>query len=1035
MAAINDKRSTTERPPQAPPHFTPGKAKKNAAKIQPIPATAQAVSSSNSNGAANPAQGLKTQPASPAQTTVGSSRDLDDAPLEIDLQILKAMELIEQENFPSALIYLNRAIVNVPAERLAECFSLRGYVHLKNLEFAKSESDCSEAIGQDWQDAQTYAWRAAARGEQNKWRLAFDDLDRACELAGPQRDQYLDLMDSYAATASEYFRERIKLGEDSADLFFDRGWIYFRCGNYAKAERDFKLATNQEPAHPWASVGLAKLMFEQSKSPLSRLPEVIDLASAGTHGDQACERNALAIRAQAKIKLGRIGSAQRDLGRLIDLADHEPRRLVECCRLLGQLGDHVKAIDGLTAVLADSPQHHLAYLVRGDSYREIKNYALAIKDYTKYLRFFPESANALTQRASVYLATKQFEAAHDDLDRAQELESTSHEAFLIRAQVFLEQEQFDQALTECEKAVRLDNQTAATFAVMAETYQKLCDYSRAIEEYSRSIELADTNELKAHYLYHRGVAFYETENFENAYRDFKKSCALRPNHSGGWIWKAATCSKIEKWSDAILGLQQAISVRPSASGQYQALGKPVAERAVTYFDHLQQRGHKTLDIPRQRGLAYQFLGRSAEAIRDYSVVLEQEPNDFETLVRRGRAYAKAGRHEEAIGDFTRAIRKDASNHGARYLRAISHAAEGRTDHARSDLIKAIKVDSNHPRYHILLAEILQSEGELVKAIASLTKAIQRDPTDPVTYRKRATLYLQGQSFVNAISDYTHSLELYPSQIEILVQRGFAYLKADQPKAALEDFELALTHNDKLARAYAGRAAILVQQQRHEYSLIWLTKAIHRFDDPRDLAEILFARGKAFYQMGRNSPAVADFSAVIELIRSDRKTVAAARLARAIANVHAGKTEKGLKDFMRLKKAWPNDSAVAAAITWLNDPTSERPAILNDPRKFQRPMRPSVKRTGVKLVESESRWENQPPHDTWIVRSADKKEYGPVQYDLLKTWINDGRIDVGMKVLRADWSKWKRAESIFEELYPFVNDPNLVENFPGISISP
>jgi len=119
------------------------------------------------------------------------------APLEVDLQIQLAMDYVTLGNYTSALASLNRAIVDLPPERLAECFSLRGYVQLKSLEFELAEQDCTRAINQHWEDAQTYAWRAAARGEQNKWRKAFDDLERACELAGPQRDQYLGLMDSW----------------------------------------------------------------------------------------------------------------------------------------------------------------------------------------------------------------------------------------------------------------------------------------------------------------------------------------------------------------------------------------------------------------------------------------------------------------------------------------------------------------------------------------------------------------------------------------------------------------------------------------------------------------------------------------------------------------------------------------------------------------------------------------------------------------------------------------------------------------------
>lgn len=974
----------------------------------------------------------------PIKDVNGQSSSSDMPPLEIDLQIQRAMEFIEQENYTSALSYLNRAIIDVPPERLAECFSLRGYVHLKNLDFVRAENDCTQAINQNWEEAQTYAWRAASRGEQNKWRRAFDDLERACELAGAQRDQYLSLMDSYSETASDYFREQIKNGNETADLFFERGWIYFRSGKYQKAERDFNHALALSPSHPWASVGLARLRYQHLDPSKAINHEEVDairnLCNAGAHGDPACERAALEMRAQLNFRGGKMSSAQRDLDRLIELAGDDAKRLVECCRLRSELGDHINAIDGLTEVLESNPEHHLASLVRGDCYRVIKNYALAIADYTRYLRFYPDDVKALIRRADLFLVTNRLDRAHADLDEAIAADPTNFDAYLIRSKLFLAAERLDQALTECEKAVRLENQKPDSFAVLAEIYQKLCDYGRAIEEFSRSVELARSDEEKARYLYHRGVAFYELEDFPKALKDFNKSCKLRPNHSGSWIWKAATCARMEKWSDAILGLQQAIAARPSASGQYQKLGKPVAERAIMYFDRQQQRGHKEIDVFRQRGLAYQFLGKDVEAIKDYSVVLNQNPNDAETLTRRGQVFARRGDHVVAEQDFSRVIRKDPANHVARYCRSISRAAQGNIDEARSDLIKAIKVAPQHPRYHIQLADLMQRVGDGRKVIEAYDKAILRDPSDPVTYRRRGVAHMQAQNYLQAIRDFTHSLELYPAQMDVLTQRGFAYLKSDQLGLAIEDFELALTHNDKLAKAYSGRAAALALQGRFEYALIWLTKAIHRFSNPRELAEIVFARGKVFYQMRRLSPAVSDFSTVIELMRRDANTVAAARYARAVANVHASKFEKAEKDFRRLSKIRPQDRSIQSALYWLTHPQSERPAFLSEERQFQRPTRPSVRRQGVKLVESESKWVSEPPHDTWIVRTEDKKEYGPVHFGILKTWIEDGRVDLGMKLLRADWSKWKRAEKIFSEISPVGSRSELVDDFPGINVA-
>ena len=135
------------------------------------------------------------------------------------------MKCLDDDDFASALNELNRSIDAAPVNRLGECYSLRGYCHLKKNDFKRAEDDCSEAISLNCQDAQTYAWRAAARGEQNKWKEAFDDLDSACLVAGDDRDAFVELTHSYADTATVYFRKLFDAGKQSADLFFERGWI------------------------------------------------------------------------------------------------------------------------------------------------------------------------------------------------------------------------------------------------------------------------------------------------------------------------------------------------------------------------------------------------------------------------------------------------------------------------------------------------------------------------------------------------------------------------------------------------------------------------------------------------------------------------------------------------------------------------------------------------------------------------------------------------------------------------------------------
>ena len=118
------------------------------------------------------------------------------------------MAAIEAGNYSSGLELLNKAIVNSPEEKLGELYSLRGYVHLKLGIYDKAENDCNEAVRRHQNQPQTLAWRAAARGEQDKWREAFDDLATAYENSIKDRDQYLQLMQAYSESAKDYYQEQ-----------------------------------------------------------------------------------------------------------------------------------------------------------------------------------------------------------------------------------------------------------------------------------------------------------------------------------------------------------------------------------------------------------------------------------------------------------------------------------------------------------------------------------------------------------------------------------------------------------------------------------------------------------------------------------------------------------------------------------------------------------------------------------------------------------------------------------------------------------
>lgn len=963
--------------------------------------------------------------------------ELDDQPMEFELFLERARATIEAADYASAVKYLNRSIIDAPADRLAECYSLRGYAQLKAANFEQAENDCSEAIERHWLEPQTFAWRAAARGEQDKWRLAFDDLAEACRRAGGQRDPYLQLIQSYVGVASEYFRERIKDGQDNADMFFDRGWIYFRSANYAKAERDFALALELNPDHAWASIGLAQTKYATEKLDANLLRTILELCRIVDDQPRKCQLAAIRLRAKANHQFGHLARAAKDLKHFRELASDDADMIIECGELRQQLGDHVAAIGDFSEAMELDANQTFALQQRGDSYAAIRNYRLAIDDFSRFLRFYPDDLSVRVKRGQVYSKSGRPDLALNDFDRALENDRTCCDAYLGRSEIFLLRHQLDHALSECEKAVRLDNQRHRAFSTIAEIYFELCDYSRSIEEFTRAIRLADVPDEKAQYFYRCGTARYEMGDFDGAIADLNEAIALRPNHAGTWIWKAAACSRLEQWQAAILALEQAITIRPETTAQYQTLGKPVAQRAIEYFRHQLQRGQKDVEIFRSRGLAYQFIGETEQAIADFSAALNMQP-DAEILVRRGRAYAIIHKYDQAIKDFTQVIKQDPQNHWARFCRAASRQAIGDAENALKDVVKAIKIAPRQSRYHVLHGELLQkseacrARGDWTKVIKAYNRALRIDSADSITYRRRADAHLNSGQFLNAIHDFTRALELKPASSELLAQRGQAYLKNNQFDLAMEDFELALTRNSKLAKAYSGRAAVLIHQERHEYALIWLTKAFHRFQkNRRDLAEVVFARGKVFYQMKRFNPAIADFTSVCESMRKDKRTQILARLARGIAWAQVENWGNARLDFERILKLDPMNQPARVALGWMRDLNQPRPPMFAAPEELIRPLKPGISYTPVTVESVDNDWAVEPPFNSWVLRSSLSKEYGPIPKETLDEWVSEGRIGADMTLLRADWDKWKKTAVV----YPQVVERDGVTTFPGIEIRP
>ena len=235
----------------------------------------------------------------------------------------EAYELTESNKYGQALAVLTELIKGTSEHQQAECHGLRGYIFLQKMQLEKAVSECSKSIKLNPDVSQTWSWRAAARGEQNQWRRAFGDLEKAWDLSSDDRDRFTGLMDSYSDACEFWFKKQDK----TADVLSEMGWVHFCRSRYGKAEDCFQQSLELESDHALSSAGMAKLIFHNKSSSgryrSSRAAEVLQLCAVAIAGSSESHQIVLPIRIKIYRSKGDLDRAMDDLTHLSELAEED----------------------------------------------------------------------------------------------------------------------------------------------------------------------------------------------------------------------------------------------------------------------------------------------------------------------------------------------------------------------------------------------------------------------------------------------------------------------------------------------------------------------------------------------------------------------------------------------------------------------------------------------------------------------------------------------------------------------------------------
>jgi tetratricopeptide (TPR) repeat protein len=258
----------------------------------------------------------------------------------------------------------------------------------------------------------------------------------------------------------------------------------------------------------------------------------------------------------------------------------------------------------------------------------------------------------------------------------------------------------------------------------------------------------------------------------------------------------------------------------------------------------EHRLHRSV-LKNNRARVYAALGRLDDALADYAIVIELDPNHAEHYLERGNILRRLGRTAEAAEDYERAI-------------ALSPP---------------------FPEIYYNRGDLRLSEGDSGGALADFSYALELDPELTDAYVNRASIWLDEGDTAAALRDARAGLALDPGNAYLETVTGQVHSAAGDQATAIAAYDRAITADPALQAAWGGRAAALFEAGDPAAAIASLDRALDLGDD----AALRFNRAVALEAAGRWADAAGDLRRAAELNPGD--TDIAARLENCSANVH------------------------------------------------------------------------------------------------------------------------------------------------------
>jgi tetratricopeptide (TPR) repeat protein len=351
-----------------------------------------------------------------------------------------------------------------------------------------------------------------------------------------------------------------------------------------------------------------------------------------------------------------------------------------------------------------------------------------------------------------------------------------------------EGQQYDQALTYFNRELVDEPGQVNSLAYLGDTLTALKRYEEAIRNYgSAASKLGPDDKDDKAILYNKmGLAYEELNNSRGAAEAFQNAINLKPDFTDAYNSLAEAHMKLANWQGAVnsytamLGLADA---KLDADGYYNL------------------------------GLAYERLGRHAEAAANYNKSLELKEN-AETLYRLCQVNFVSKNWQGAVESCGKTVALDKSKGNVYYLLGDAYTELEMYPQAADSYLEVTKLNPKDFDAFIDLGVTYSNLGRHTEAITAFREALVINPESLDTHFKLGQVYSNAAMWSEALGELNSVIVSDPKNVRAYVLSGRASNRLDRMQDAIRFFNKALElepTNDE-AQYYLGTVYIKMRDQ-------------------------------------------------------------------------------------------------------------------------------------------------------------------------------------------------------------------------------